>query len=202
MKSQQGKRGIMAASDAGPAFHAIATRALKREGFAGDHIWVGCREGRLDLIGEKDGQIRLTPKDILRIRIGYEETKYSKIFQTVIWREGAGKPLDLTPLGDHRAHYAATVRAFAAQMAAAGLQDRVERGVSKFSAVLGPVLIGILVLATLGISIFVLTEEPWWGRLIVPAVPTVLLGVLVWNMLARQMPRPIRDLAELDKQLP
>lgn len=192
----------MAASETGPAFHAIATRALKREGFAGDHIWVGCREGRLDLIGEKGGQIRLAPKDILRIRIGYEETKYSKIYQTVIWRRGATKPLDLTPVGDHRANYAATMRAFAGQMAAAGLQNRIERGVSKFSAMLGPVLIGILALAAVCISIFVLTEEPWWGRMIVPFIPIVLLGFLLWNMLARQMPRPIQDLAELDKQLP
>ena len=192
----------MAASEAGPAFHAIATRALKREGFAGDHIWVGCREGRLDLIGEKGGQIRLAPKDIRRIRIGYEETKYSKIYQTAIWRQGAARPLDLTPVGDHRVPYGTTMRAFAGQMAAAGLQDRIERGMSKFSAMLGPVSIGILVLAALGLSIFVLDEEPWWGRLIVPVIPILLLGFLIWNMMARQLPRPIQDLTELDKQLP
>ncbi|MGH6941271.1 hypothetical protein [Hypericibacter sp.] len=202
MKSQQGGAGIMAASETGPAFHAITTRALKREGFVGDYIWVDCREGRLELIGEKAGQIRLAPKDIQRLRIGYEETKYSKIYQTVIWRQGAAKPLDLTPLSEHRVNYAVTVRVFAGQMVASGFQNRVERGVSKFSAILGPVLIGILVLAALCISIFVLTEEPWWGRMIVPFIPIVLLGFLIWNMMARQMPRPIRNLAELDKQLP
>jgi hypothetical protein len=192
----------MAASEAGPAFHAIATRALRREGFAGDHVWVGCREGRLDLIGEKGGEIRLMPKDILRIRIGYEESKYAKIYQTVIWRQGTAKPLDLTPVGDHRANYGVTMRTFAGQMMASGHQNRIERGVSKFSAVLGPALIGILVLAALCLSIFVLTEEPWWGRTIVPLVPTLILGALIWNMITRQLPRPIQDLAELDKQLP
>lgn len=49
----------MASESNQPAFHAILTRTLKREGFTGDHIWVGRREGRLDLIGETGGEIRI-----------------------------------------------------------------------------------------------------------------------------------------------
>ncbi|HWA42003.1 MAG TPA: hypothetical protein VHA10_02260 [Hypericibacter adhaerens] len=188
--------------EAGPAFHAAMTRALKREGFAGGHVWVGCREGRLDLIGESGGQIRIAPKEVARLRIGYEETKYRKLHQMLIWRQGVAQPLNLAPLGEHGAHYAATVRAFAADLAAEGKLAAIERGTSRFSAVLGPVLMAIPAFGALAISIFVLEEEPWWGRMIVPAVPLAIFALLLWLCFARHMPRPIQSLMELDKQLP
>ncbi len=84
----------------------------------------------------------------------------------------------------------------------AGGIDRIERGTSAFWACLGPVLMGLLFLAGVATGLFVLTEDVWWQRL-VPALPgAILFGVLLWNTTARLAPRPVKDLSELDVQLP
>jgi hypothetical protein len=48
----------------------------------------------------------------------------------------------------------------------------------------------------------VLAANVWWQRS-APALPmAVVFGVLVWNAKARLAPRPIKELGELDRQLP
>jgi hypothetical protein len=50
------------------------------------------------------------------------------------------------------------------------------------------------------IALFVITEEPWWGRLLVPLIPGVVTALAV--MLARRSwPRPVASVAEYRARL-
>ncbi|MEP6835295.1 MAG: hypothetical protein ABJB74_18060, partial [Gemmatimonas sp.] len=87
-------------------------------------------------------------------------------------------------------------------MSESGRLARVETGSSKFDALLGPILTAIPTLGAYIIAGLVLTNEPWYGRMIVPAIPTVVLGALVWIGKKRYWPRPLRDIAALKVYLP
>lgn len=185
-----------------PGFYAVRTGALKREGVTGKRAAVTLRAGRLAIVGEEGGAVWIDPADIASIRVGYDESKYGKVFHTRIVRTSRPAPLALYPAEGRDPNYAATIRALAAAVVEAGGIGRIERGTSAFWAWLGPVLMGLLFLAGIAIGIFALAHEVWWLRF-VPALPgAILFGVLFWNAKARLAPRPIKELAELDRQLP
>jgi hypothetical protein len=156
---------------------------------------------RLGLAGEEGGTISIDLADIAPSRVGYDESKYRKYFHTNIVRKSRPALLVLSPLSDDR-NYSATIRALAATIAEAGGFDRIERGTSAFWAWLGPVLMGLLLLAGLGVGLFVLADHAWWQRFAPAAAPALLFAVLLWNTKARLAPRPIQTLGELDRQLP
>ena len=61
---------------------------------------------------------------------------------------------------------------------------------------------GLVFLAGVAIGIFALADDVWWQRFM-PALPgAILFAVLLWNTKARLAPRPIKELGELDRQLP
>lgn len=186
---------------AGSGFQAVCTRALRREGVKGKRAAVTLHNGRLEIAGEEGGTISIDLPDIASIRVGYDESKYRKYFHTNIVRKSRPALLVLSPLSDDR-NYSATVRALAAAIAEAGGLDRIERGTSAFWAWLGPVLMGLLLLAGLGVGLFVLADHVWWQRFAPAAAPALLFSVLLWNTKARLAPRPIKALGELDRQLP
>ncbi len=189
-------------SAAEPGFYAVGTDALKREGVIGKRAAVTLRSGRLGVVGEEGGAIWIDPADVAGVRIGYDETTRGKHFLTRIMRANQAGPIVLSPLASYDPNYSATIRAFAAAIAQAGGIGRIERGSSAFGAWLVPVLMGLLFLAGLGIGIFVLAENVWWQRF-APALPgAIVFGVTLWNAKARLAPRPIKELGELDRQLP
>jgi hypothetical protein len=117
-------------------------------------------------------------------------------------RTGRPELLTLHPLASYDPNYGATIRALAAAVVQAGGIERIERGSSAFWAWLGPVLTGLLFLGGLGVGIFAMVKDAWWQRL-APALPgAILFGVTLWNAKARLAPRPIKELGELDRQLP
>jgi hypothetical protein len=183
-----------------PGFFAVRTRAMKREGFRGKRVAATMREGRLALVGEEGGALWIDPAEVSRVRVGYEEAKWGKLYLTRIWRTNC-RTLTLHPTpADFQ--YRETIRAFVNAMAAADKLQRVERGVSAFSAWLAPMLFGLLTLAALAIGSCALADFPWWQRYLPALVPAVLTALLYANARARHIPRPLKDLAELDRQLP
>ena len=185
-----------------PGFYAVRTRALKREGVTGKRAAVTLRAGRLGIVGEDGGAIWVDPADIAAMRVGYAESKNGKYFHTHIVRSSRPQPLSLYPAVSKDPHYAATIRALAAAVVQTGGIGRIERGTSAFGAWLAPVLTGLLFLAGLAIGIFVLANHVWWQRFM-PALPgAIAFAVLLWNTMARLAPRPIKELGELDRQLP
>jgi hypothetical protein len=181
-------------------FHAVRTRQLRRAGFEGRYVWVGMRDGALELIGEVAGFLRIPADEVARMRAGFVLAR-PKAFQTVLWLRGGGPPIFLHPL-PHHASYASTVRALASAMSADGGMCRVEGGISPGGALFGPLLMAVPAFGAVALAGFVVTDALWWQRLAVPAVPLLCFALLAWIALARQMPRRIRTLASLDRQLP
>lgn len=112
------------------------------------------------------------------------------------------KPFRITPTSASWSAYGDAIRSLTSQLVAHQRHDRIEQGYSKFDAIFGPAMMGVLVIAAMGISIFALGNEPWWGRLLAPAIPLLIFGILLWLGVSRYWPRPIRELSDLDVQLP
>lgn len=91
---------------------------------------------------------------------------------------------------------------FAERIIAEGRREVVETGASKFDALFGPALMGIPTLGAPILAIFVLTEEPWWGRMLVPLIPTIIFALLTWMGVARCWPKVLKSGRQLEKQLP
>ena len=70
-----------------------------------------------------------------------------------------------------------------------------EGGTSVAGSLLFPGLVGALFLAACCVALFVLTNQPWWGRLLVPLLPGVMtaLGIVAAR---RSWPRPVASLEE------
>lgn len=160
-----------------------------------------CTGGLLELRGEQTGVWQIAPEALERVRIGYSDGK-RRSYETQLWlADGSGR-LELVPLNHQWPAYVTVVRALAATLAGKGLLGRVETGSSRFGALLPVVLFGLLALAAIGISLFALGNEPWWGRLIVPALPLLLFSLFVWTAVKRAWPRPLARLDDLNVQLP
>ena len=158
-------------------------------------------DGALQLQDDKPHVVRIALSDISRVRIGYVDAK-PRFFRTQIWRDGVEQPLELVPAKETWAGYRDTTYEFAQLLAQANRLDRAETGSSKFDALFGPALMFVPTLAAFALALFVLTKEPWWGRMIVPIAPTVVLALLIWFGVKRYWPRPLRDLSDLKKHLP
>jgi hypothetical protein len=182
-------------------FQCHVNRHMRKLGLVGSVAWVRVGNDVIDLTGADGGQVRIRLDDMTRIRVGYLDSK-GRAYETRIWSWGAEKPLRIMPTIASWAAYAQAVRSLASGLVARQRKDRIERGYSRFDALLGPVLTGLLVLGAVGVSIFALGNEPWWGRLLVPVIPLIVFGSLLWLGVARYWPRPIRELSDLDVQLP
>lgn len=158
-------------------------------------------EDALQLQDSAKHVVRIAPTGISRLRIGFFDAKH-RSYHTRVWRDLAQKPLELVPVKQSWAAYRETMNEFAQLFAQANRLDHVETGTSKFDALFGPTLMLIPTLGALALALFVLTEEPWWGRMIVPIAPTVILALLVSLGMERYWPKPVRELSDLRKQLP
>src|SRR5262245_59629325 len=117
-----------------PGFYSVCTGAMRREGVKGKRAAVTLRAGRLGIVGEEGGAIWIEPADIGRLRVGYEESKFGKQFQTAIKRSSRPEPLVLHPLTPYDPNYGATIRALVAAVMQTGDIGRIERGSSAFWA--------------------------------------------------------------------
>jgi hypothetical protein len=182
-------------------FHAAQTRQLHRAGFEGRFVWSGMRDGALELIGEHAGFLSIPAPEIERIRAGFVQGR-PRTYRTILWLRGGGPPLCLHPQPDHHLLYAATIRDLAAAVAAEGDLSRVEGGTSIGDALVAPLLMAVPALGAIAVAVLVVTDAAWWQRLAIPAVPVACMALLSWVALARQLPRRLRTLAELDRRLP
>lgn len=177
-------------------------KRLTRLGLGGPHVFGLVTNNTFELRGETSGNVYITPEQITRIRVGYYETKGGRFYTTKLWTTLTEKPIALRPTHASFRGYTLVMTQFAEGMLAAGRRECVETGSSKFDALFGPVLMGIPTLGALILAIFVLTEEPWWGRMLVPVIPTIIFAILTWMGVARYWPCTLRDVGQLRKQLP
>ncbi|MFN0060720.1 MAG: hypothetical protein ACKVX7_19875 [Planctomycetota bacterium] len=198
-------RWIRSASSNDPqptSFRAAMTRRLRQAGLKGEWAQVLCMTGALDITGQHGGQFTVTPTDVARMRVGFLESKYGKHFVWRLWfTTETVAPMDLSPIRRPGPEYGATVRAFAQILADVGALDRIQSGVSRFSALFFPVLFGGLLLAACAVFIFFRGNESAWG-LLATAVPFgFLFSYSTYRTATRHWPCRIARLEELDRQL-
>ena len=184
-----------------PTFRAHGNRRLRRAGARGSPVRVSLDRAWLEFAGEPGPALRVPAAAIERMRSGYTEGKGGPFYATILWPAGEA-PITLAPLREDWAAYAAFARALTAQVAASRGPGAVERGDTQFGALLGPVLTGLLLAASLAVCVYALADEETLLRWAPAAVPALLFALLFWRYLAVHRPRPLADLAELDRQLP
>lgn len=175
-------------------FTVPVTGALRRQGLRGREARVSLAGNALQLVGAEGGVLVIAPERVGRLRTGWEEIKNGLSHETRLWLVGEAKPVVLHLKGRVATEYAQIIRGFAGHLP----PDRLETGTTPAGALFLPVAMGLLSLAAIGISLFVITEEPWWGRLLVPIVP---VGVFLYGLhaLRRMWPKPAADRAAFDR---
>jgi len=182
-------------------FRAYGNRRLRRAGAGGSPVRVTFDGAWLEFAGEQGAPLRLPVAGLERMRAGYTEGKGGPFYMTILWPAGE-KPIKLSPLREDWPHYAAFTRALAARVAASHGPRAVERGDTQFGALLGPVLMGLLLAASLAVCVFALPDEPTLLRWVPAVLPALLFGLLYWRYQAVHRPRAVAELGELERQLP
>lgn len=130
-------------------FTAYGNRHMRRAGAAGRSVEVAVEHGRVVLTG-RDGVPVVWPiAAIARIRVGYDESKSARYYQTMLWQIGETRPIVIAPDRANLGAYAATIRTLASEIAGARGLAHVERGIGGIGALILPLLIGLLLLAEL-----------------------------------------------------
>ena len=185
---------------ASPSFALHPTRALARLRLVGARVHAASTDdGALELRGEDSGAMRIGAAEVARLRLGYTEGRW-RTYQATVWPRDAGEALVLAVPSSEWAAYAQGMRAFAAAVIARG--GIVEGGSSRFDALLAPVLFGLLAAGAIAVSLFALADQPWWGRLLLPAFPLALFTLFLRTGLRRHWPRATTDVADLAGLLP
>lgn len=175
---------------------------LQRAGLAGDFAVVSISHDGLTIKGATSGSIQVPWTRIARGRIGYTETNYGLIYEARFWTDEQ-PALRLIPLdSDEHATYAAGMRSLAKELAAIGRLERIETGVSKFEALVAPMLTGIVVAAAVLVAGYAMHPPLWWHFIVIPGIPAIAFAVLTWMAVKVHWPRPLDNFAELDRQLP
>ena len=190
-------------SDVPIEFLAFGSRRFRKAGVPGKFVRVIFDGNMLALVGDNEVIRRFHAEDIERIRVGYEESKYGKYFQTMMWLKGTEEPLILKPgEGNSDWKYGEAIRAMGAWLAASGGLVKVERGVSKFSALLQMILLCIPAVFYNSVAIMLANEYDWYYWLGAGSLFWLLAGVFIWQYFARRKPRPVSDLKDLEWQTP
>ena len=155
----------------------------------------------LEFAGDKAAPLRLPVAQVERMRAGFTEGKGGPFYMTILWPAGE-PPIKLSPLREDWRAYAEFTRALAAQVAASRGPRAVERGDTQFGALFGPVLTGVVLVATLAVCVYALADEPTLLRWVPALIPALVFGLLAWRYFAVHRPRAVADLGELDRQLP
>jgi hypothetical protein len=185
---------------ASPSFTLHPTRALARLRLAGARVHATLTDDdALELRGEDSGAMRIGAAEVARLRLGYSEGRW-RSYQAKVWPRHGGEALVLVAPSSEWTAYAQGMRAFAAAVITRG--GIVEGGSSRFDALLAPVLFGLLAAGAVAVSLFALVDEPWWGRLLVPALPLALFALFLRTGLRRHWPRATTDVADLAGLLP
>ncbi|HEY0113961.1 MAG TPA: hypothetical protein VGB59_12555 [Allosphingosinicella sp.] len=186
---------------AGPddEFGAGIASAMKRVGIRGRPVRVRIEGDALHMEGAKSGEWNLPLAAVERVRIGFYESKYGKIYRTGLWLQGKEEIL-LQPMKPYRG-YSSVVRQLASEVAARRGLACVERGTG-----LSLALFNFLVLAggaAALVLVFLLDWDPSLWPLLLLLIAFVGLALYACReMRGKHLPRPVTSLDELDVQLP
>lgn len=184
------------------AFVARPRAEFKRLGLAPEEALVTLRQSAI-VISVQGKSVSVDLATVERVRIGYGEGKSMVYFEMEFWL-AAGLRFSLVPAGDHAnySNYGRFARRLAHRIADLHGTGVIERGTSLASALVTPILFGLLFAAGSYSSLVGEAETGGMTRWIGMMVTSIPLAIALWLFFFRHLPRRIRSLDELEKQLP
>ncbi len=183
-------------------FAAASHSSLRSAGLVGDPVSVAYTNRALHLDGATSGSLRIEAGRCARVRFGYFQGKYHKLFVARIWLRGEAKPLIIEPAVRECPNYGAAMRLFAQAVAATRGMEHVERGLSGLSAALVLILPLLMVLGLSATAYVLMGDDLRLGWYSLLAVSWFLAAIFIWLFFKRQRPRAVASLDELEVQLP
>lgn len=183
-------------------FTALGNRSVARFGLSGDQVQVDVADRALSLAGSDGGSLRILASATERVRFGYFQGKYRRVFNASIWQMGKPQPLVVEPIAQDALAYGAAMREFAQAVAAARGIASLETGISGVAAVM---MLIFLMLPPVGLTVtaFVFVDGANWPlRAGMVAMAALLAAAGTWLYVKRQRPRGLERLDQIDAQLP
>lgn len=159
-------------------------------------------EGGLLLRGPEGGRLSCPAAEVERLRLGFEETKYSRVHLARVWRAGDDGPLVLVPVDRPARAYGAAMRGFARAVAASGGLARIERGLTFGGAMALPLSVLAVALAGSAFALSVWADRGFCGKMAFVAAMAALSALFLVRAFRLDVPRRVRSLEELERYLP
>lgn len=184
------------------AFVARPRAEFKRLGLAPEEALVTLRQNSV-VISVQGNSVSFDLATVERVRIGYGEGKSMVYFEMELWLT-EGIRFSLVPAGNHAnySNYGRFARRLAHRIADLHGTGVIERGTSFASALVAPILFGLLFAAGSYSSLVREAETGGMTRWIGMIVTSIPLAIVLWLFFFRHRPRRIRSLDELERQLP
>lgn len=183
-------------------FRIRSTAPLRRLGLLGEPVVVELVDGDLLLSGPEGGRLSCPAAEVERLRLGFEETKYSRVHLARIWRDGDDGPLVLVPVDRPARAYGAAMRGFVRAVAAAGGLSRIERGLTFGGAMVLPSSVLALALVASAFALSAWADRGYWGKIVFVAAMAALSALFLVRAFRFDIPRRIRSLEALERFLP
>lgn len=190
-----------------PSFRAIRHKSLAAAELGGVGVDVTLAGDTLTLRGTGDGQLVVPLASVIRLRVGYEQNKYSgNLFRMKVWTSAAPHPLTLATIHDDEADFATIARAIAATVERTHGLGAVEGGLGWVAALAFP----LWMIFGLAFATFAANADPSRSHhdslltvaLTMAAIGVPILGVILWFFFRPYRPRRLRSLSELEVFLP
>jgi hypothetical protein len=181
-------------------FETALVGALARAGPEGMIGKVRLDGDTLRVVGEKGGELAIPAVQVERIRlVRISGSRLGTTYEARIWRKGMSAPVLLMPPRPPGG-YGPVIKGFARHVAA--VRGTVMRGPGLVTAIVNLLIMGgsVTLLATGAVLLGV--YEGGWGWWLAAAVAVALDFLLLASTLRNRWPRRVRNLDELDRELP
>ena len=190
-----------------PSFRAIGHRSLAAAGLGARGVDAMLVGDTLTLRGTNGEQLAVPLASITRLRIGYEQNKYSgNLYRMKVWTSAAPRPLTLATIHSCEADYATIARAIAATVERTRGRGAVEGGLGWVAALAFP--LWIVVGQAFG-TFAVYADQHGEHRdslltiaLMMAAIGTPILALVTLLFFRPYRPRRLRSLSDIARFLP
>lgn len=183
-----------------PGFETALVGALARAGPEGGIGLVRLEGDTLRIAGEKGGELAIPAAQVARIRlVRYSGSRLGTTYEAKIWRKGGSEPLLLMPTRPPDG-YGPVIKGFARHVAA--VRGTVMRGPGLATAIVNLLIIGGSVTLLAAGAVLLGVYDGGWGWWLAAAVAVALDLLLLASTFRNRWPRRVRNLDELDRELP
>lgn len=190
-----------------PSFRAIRHSSLAAAGLGGAGVDATLAGDTLIVRGTGGGQLVVPLASITRLRIGYEQNKYSgNLYRMKVWASVAPRPLTLATIHSGEADYATIARAIATTVERAHGPGAVEGGLGWVAALAFPLWI-VLGQAFGTFAVYADQHGDHQDSLLtialmMAAIGTPILVLVILLFFRPYRPRALAGAADLDRFLP